>query len=790
VSARNACLATLSLVLLAVPNGVARGSADALGVPLGGPDVLYAPAPDLPQLQNRDPRFRAPYSLISGTERYVGGEYSYTDFVYDDEGSAYPDDWKRYAGNAADLFEFRLATPAEGGLAVRFSLTTLVAEDSTIAAVAFDTDNSAKTGSATLARDPGMPFPGTDAVLTTWGTGAEWSTWTGAKWAAVPLDAKVDLDANQITVTVPKSVADPRGEWRATLAVGLFDPATKGWLSPPPAEINTGLLGRLPAPPGSAPSPKIFNLGFRFNEFGPLPTEQVHPDAAPFTKQAAALSAGSPTTFAHPIDFDLLRRGGARDNIPKHGLMFRVFPSRAKSVEVVPGGGFGSVINRVTANPPAGRQESEGKQRASGTAQYLSPLQPYAIYVPSKYDGSRPTPLTFFLHGFGNEYWALYDAFMPIYLGEQRNSIVVTPATRGGEGWYMGENEYDVFELWNDVARHYSLDSQRTAMTGFSMGGYGAYRLALLNPHLFARAAMIAPPLAAPFYEPGVNQLRNDPTVVNNWIENARNLPIFELSDALSELTIYPAHVLSVAGPAVPPLGMQSLESLGYEYKWWSVVADHIAIGTDHPAMGPFLAQHTIEPAPFHVTFARMPSSDVPSRDLRHNRAYWLSGIEVRDGSSPVAKGVVDAVSHGFGKADPSSTLHTEAGTTTAFGLPYVGVERTARTPQSVSVANRISLKLTNIASVTIDPKAARVGCNAKVVVDSDGPVDVSLLGCPKAASGVAGGEASGDAPSRTGPSSLPRTGADAHLPLALVSVAVVLRALRRLVPAHDEAYR
>src|SRR5882672_1940957 len=47
-----------------------------------GPDVLYAPAPAAPQLENRNPRFQAPPLLVSGQEAYVAGEYLYQDFLY------------------------------------------------------------------------------------------------------------------------------------------------------------------------------------------------------------------------------------------------------------------------------------------------------------------------------------------------------------------------------------------------------------------------------------------------------------------------------------------------------------------------------------------------------------------------------------------------------------------------------------------------------------------------------------------------------------------------------------
>src|SRR4051794_22971822 len=56
------------------------------GIPAGGPSVLYAPPPNVPELQNHDARFHAPYELVSGSERYVAGEYLYTDFLYDETG--------------------------------------------------------------------------------------------------------------------------------------------------------------------------------------------------------------------------------------------------------------------------------------------------------------------------------------------------------------------------------------------------------------------------------------------------------------------------------------------------------------------------------------------------------------------------------------------------------------------------------------------------------------------------------------------------------------------------------
>src|SRR3989454_1100576 len=154
-----------------------------------GPDVLYAPAPPAPQLENRNPRFTAPPLLVSGQEAYVDGEYLYQDFLYDDYGSDtrgdggnplsprtgdidYPTNNARYGRNAADLVELRIAVD-QSSLLYRIALNTLLAADSTIIVIAYDTDHDSLSGASTLPRDPGAPFPGTDEAITVWGNGGE-----------------------------------------------------------------------------------------------------------------------------------------------------------------------------------------------------------------------------------------------------------------------------------------------------------------------------------------------------------------------------------------------------------------------------------------------------------------------------------------------------------------------------------------------------------------------------------------------------------------------------------------
>jgi hypothetical protein len=711
-----------------------------LGLPPNGPDFMYQAPPLLPQLQNRDGHFKASPLMVSGTERYIDGEYQYTDFVYDDDASTYPDGsrresplWPRYRGNAADLFEFRLSTRGDA-LAARFTLNTLMVRDSTILTVAFDTDRKATTGSSKLPRDPGMPFPGTDQVLTTWGTGAEWSRWTGSRWITVPLKAATDLQANQITVLVPPSVARPTGTWRATLATGLYDPKTHGWLDL-----------------GTSSAPKIINLGFRFNEVAPPAEPAVSvtqvvdkdpdepPNWAPWNKQSAALAASEPTRFANLIDFDLLRTRGARSKVPAKGLMFRVLASRMKTV-----------LTASDANPVDGNPEllGEGKDLSSLNAIMLSPLSPYALYVPTGYEPGRPAPFTFFLKCDGCQYWDLGSGGTTQTLGESRNSLVVMPSARGKSGFYVGHLGADVLESWADVARNFTLDPTRPSISGGSGGGGGAYRLGLLWPHLFARDAPLVPPMCRGLWT-GVYCTGGAETVLANWAENARNLPVFHVADGASELTFYPGSVQLVHG--LPNDGFNSFDELGYRYRLWTLASDHVGAALVNAApIVEWLGQHQIEPEPFHVTYVRMPSNDVPQIGLVHNRAYWLSGIELRDKTkaadgrlpcvtrhgeqcTPLGRGVIDAVSLGFGKSDPTSKLYVQPGIANGYvPVAYTETQRVWSEPGKVRKENRIVIKAKNIAAITIDPVAARVSCNVKLDIQSDGPIKVTLVGCPK----------------------------------------------------------
>ncbi len=697
-----------------------------------GPDVLYSAAPAAPQLENRDPRFKALPLLVSGNEAYADGEYLYQDFLYDDYGSdtdgkgahplseqtgdiSYPTDAARYGNNSADLVELRIAATATD-VAYRITLNTLLVADSTIVTLAFDSDRDALTGAATLPRDPGASFPGTDEVLTIWGAGAEYSRQTMLGWTTTPLAASVDLEANQITVVVPRTVSDPHGPWRATIATGLYDPATGGWLKPFVAASATTPGGAGPLDP--VPS-GIFNLGFRFDE------AVLSADTPPDSDQAVAIRSHAPTTYAHDIDFSMLDSHASWSSVPASGTQVRMFPSRL----VV---GEGRDLNDFPG--------------------YRGQLQPYSLYVPTTYVAGTPSPFMLNLHSLGEHYWQYNGLNMTQQIGEQRGSLVATSLSRGDDGWYQHEAEYDVFEMWNDVARRFHLDPDRMAISGYSMGGYATYRLGTLYPDLFAKAfSQVGPPAEGIWLPPApptgsyrgddftTNPEPADATLTNLWLENARNVPYLNLAASTDEL-------VPLVGPRAqnigdPASGVRGFDQLGYRFRFLVFTpCDHLALALldDFPMAAEFLGDAAVDRNPVHVTFAYVPASDDAALGLVHDHAYWVSQLTLADTSAGVtSKGVVDAFSHAFGVGDPGSVAGSGAGT--VGPISYVELNRSWSDAPAIAVENRLDVTLTNLASVHIDLARAGLRGSRPLVVhtSADGASSLSLDGVFAAGSHV-----------------------------------------------------
>ncbi len=129
---------------------------------------------------------------------------------------------------------------------------------------------------------------------------------------------------------------------------------------------------------------------------------------------------------------------------------------------------------------------------------YHSPLdgsvQPYGLTVPDSYDPARPARLYVWLHGRDAR---LSEANFIYRFPAPNKSITYQTADTGQitldcYGRWNNANhwagEVDVFEAIDAVKRRYKIDPNKIILRGFSLGGAGAWHIALHHPGFFAAA--------------------------------------------------------------------------------------------------------------------------------------------------------------------------------------------------------------------------------------------------------------------------------------------------------------
>lgn len=122
-------------------------------------------------------------------------------------------------------------------------------------------------------------------------------------------------------------------------------------------------------------------------------------------------------------------------------------------------------------------------------------LQPYRLFVPTSYDGSKAYPLIIALHGMGGDENSYFDGYANGAFktaAEAHGYIVACPKGRQSASMYVGTAEKDVMDVLAEVQRSYRIDSDRVYMTGHSMGGFGTWSVAINHPDVFAAIAPIA----------------------------------------------------------------------------------------------------------------------------------------------------------------------------------------------------------------------------------------------------------------------------------------------------------
>lgn len=732
-------MAVLATALSAVVPMAGAGSAQATSSlyagpsPRPGPDLLYAPLADAPQLQNAPGSvWTAAPILISGASAYRQGEFLYQDWLYDDYGareSADPADPKppgdafsmpngtytyptdpAYGNDAADFVEVRVK-PLTDATAFRITLNTL--HDPSL--VAF---------SIAIGGTPGLSFPFPDGanvrapaqLFLTVHPSAQGAmvgelvhAGLGTPVAGPPPTVSVDLQRRQIQVVIPHADWDPTGQTvRLAAGIGLWNATAGQYLVPGATATAT-----TPGGAGSNPAPAaFFNVAFRSNAQEPMP--QIGSIAGDLANtawwrdqaQAQALVTGDISSFYANVDFAKLA-GGTDDEsgVPQTGAMDRILASHFETAQ------------------GANYADSCSTQAEGCRGVYQGQLQPYGIYVPT-----QPTPpagygLTLQMHPLDSNYNLFEGSRNQSQFGQRGSgSIVITPEARGPDGGYTSYAEADVFEAWADVAAHYHLNPALSDVTGYSMGAIGTFKLAEQFPDLFARA----------FSTSGADS--------NGGLASLRDLPILMWSAAADE---------EVPATDYVPTG-KTLLDLGYRYELDVFApAEHnsFAVFDQYAPAAAFLGDATVDRDPAHVTFVVNPTHDYPALGLVTDHAYWLSGLTPAGPAG--TSGTIDAVSHGLGVADPKpSGLQTGAGTLTGTNVvPSVAYQRNYQTWGPVPSANsrdEIDITSNNVSTATINTARARVDCGVELNVISNVPLKVRLRGCPGSRSGSSWSPGSG----------------------------------------------
>jgi poly(3-hydroxybutyrate) depolymerase len=150
----------------------------------------------------------------------------------------------------------------------------------------------------------------------------------------------------------------------------------------------------------------------------------------------------------------------------------------------------------------------------------------YGLFVPSKYDKAKKTPLIIALHGlYSNPQQILgYPGFTD--LAEKYGYILAAPMGYNSQGWYGNKppfgkpdpenlyelSEKDVMNVLDIVRKDYNIDPKRIYLMGHSMGGGGTFHIGIKNPDLFAALAPIAPAIFARPAE--LEKIKNVPIIL------------------------------------------------------------------------------------------------------------------------------------------------------------------------------------------------------------------------------------------------------------------------------------
>ncbi|HYI45087.1 MAG TPA: hypothetical protein VE174_06435 [Actinomycetota bacterium] len=598
-------------------------------------------------------------SWTAGTVDICNGAVIYRDYVYDDYGADTSDPTapstgllSRPAGderypegqeNTADIIDLKVGIEGDS-LAVVFELGALYNADSTVAAVAIDTDNDTSTG------------------------GGEWEGLgiTSAGWDQIHRFDKGDPKTNLIKGSIPKPAGDT---WRLQAVTAQSDGT-------------------------------VMNVAFRG------PDEETATGTWWDDKQAVALSEGDISEFGYEVAVADLESGATKLAQDVAGFHQRVYVS---DYTLRKGEG-------MSYTAEFGRHGDSGEV-CEQEFHFFGRYQPYGIYIP---DQPGPHSMQLALHGCNANHASLVDQpGMQRVMGEEQNRVVVVPLGRGPLGYYSDISERDVLDVMADVEKTYDIDTKKVYSGGYSMGGYGAYRMAMAYPDRFAGVISWVG-FTGDCYNGTPRQQDRDCKSgaignVINYVKNLRHVPAALLYSGADELVHTHTHQAMAAKfrASSPP----------YIY-FLHPAAEHFTLGLtdDWRKEAAWTADLTLVTNPARVSFRTMRFLWSPKYGIRHDRAYWISKIR-----GHLAKKWID-VDLTTGACGGVTEVTEEGITAGPDPVPWEGEYRNLLEYDSVTKKNSLSGTLKNVRRLQIDAEdACLAGKQVKYEIESDSKVALLL---------------------------------------------------------------
>lgn len=717
----------MSLVdLTLLPIRIARHIADALlhpaatapappaelvvvdGMPEGVPPAALRPEPQLPVPAGWP--FGEEFPRTCGAGRLAGGALFWTDFLYDDHGATglpigdlkvqapprgtyvYPDG--PAARNGADIFRVAIGLTATHTW-WRVDWNTLLDASVPIALFTLDTD-PARTAPDQWPAGAGVRSAGIDMALLVSASGAALIDLTTQSTTPVP--HSVDMGSRTFLAQVPRTLLEPRGTWNVRLAAGLANAAGDGFAD-------------VPAEHGALPGqPNVYNVAFRTNEQEP-PHLNFWSDAA----QAEALTAGDVSRFALMVEWGRLAAGETAPEPVITGPSTRWYVS---SIEL----GQGVAADDILSTKP----------------QFLGRVQPYSVCLPSSFKPGRSLPLTLLLHSLalGQSQFAAIDPRLLHQVCEVRDSVVITPLARGPSTWYFDTGELDVWQVWARVAEQLGTDPNRTVISGYSMGGYAAYKLGLTYPQVFSQAVVLAgPPTCGVRLLPDIDipaDLDPDSPCAregDTWklLVNARWLPYVIAHGLVDELVPFPSAAEQVL----------ELDRLGYRHRFTVYpFEDHIAWVLQDKFEDPIAHMETglRQADPGHITFAWHPQLVRDDLGIGPHRVWWLSGLAADPAVTARRGAIAEVDARSYARPDPTHTVRHHRGVILNFDpTPGVYSELDWRVGPPVGPLPYLTLRLTGVVAITVDVQRAGLAAlpASTITVATDTAARITLSGLP-----------------------------------------------------------